>query len=161
MANTSAPFALGSKGLTAYNTVYSVNLGRTYVVDGRVLKLIKTSAALASCAKQVAVDSGTTTNNNTVAAVSAAANHRFLGLFHTSQVDLASGDFALVIAAGVATAICGAATTAGNALITAATGRLTNDGGAYTAATMAQGVAVALQTQTTGNDVAVQVLYRA
>lgn len=161
MSAESAPFALGSSGLAAYSTSYTTNLGRVYVINGRQLKLIKTSAALATIPKQVAVDAGTTTFTNTCAAVSAAANHRFLGIFDTTQVDLASGDFALVIAGGMATAVCGAATTAGNALVTAATGRLTDTSGTYAANALGQAVAIALQTQTTGNDVAVQVLYRA
>lgn len=159
MASFNSPIGLASKGL-ATNASLSANLGRIYVQDGLILKLVKTSAALTSIAKQAAVDSGTTVLTNTVAAVTSAATHRFLGLFPVGQIDLASGDFAMVICGGVTTAICGTATTAGNALVTGATGRLTDTSGTYAANAIAQSVAIALQTQTTGNDVAVQVSYR-
>lgn len=159
MASFNTPIGLASKGL-ATNASLNANLGRIYVQDGLILKLVKTSAALASIAKQAALDAGATTFTNTIASVTAGATHRFLGLFPVGQVDLASGDYCMVVCGGMTTAVCGAATTAGNALITAATGRLTNDGGVYAATSIAQGVAVALATQTTGNDVAVQVLYR-
>ena len=159
MASFNTPIGLASKGL-ATNASLSANLGRIYVQDGLILKLVKTSAALTGIAKQAALDAGATTFTNTVASVTAGATHRFLGLFPVGQIDLASGDFAMVVCGGVTTGVCGAATTAGNALNTAATGRLTNDSGAYTAATCAQAVGIALQTQTTGNDVAVQIAYR-
>lgn len=159
MASFNTPIGLASKGL-ATNASLNANLGRIYVQDGLILKLVKTSAALASIAKQAALDAGATTFTNTIATVTAGATHRFLGLFPVGQVDLASGDYCMVVCGGMTTAVCGAATTAGSALTTAATGRLTNDGGVYAATSIAQGVAVALATQTTGNDVAVQVLYR-
>jgi hypothetical protein len=159
MASFNTPIGLASKGL-ATNASLNACLGRIYVQDGLILKLVKTSAALASIAKQAALDAGSTTFTNTIATVTAGATHRFLGLFPVGQVDLASGDYCMVVCGGMTTAVCGAATTAGNALITAATGRLTNDSGTYSAATCAQAVAFALQTQTTGNDVAVQVAYR-
>lgn len=149
--------APGSKGLAAYAATYASNLGKTWVQDGVTYRLIKTSAALTSCAKQAALDSGTTTQNWTVAAVTSAATHRCAGFFPVGQVDLASGDFALVVISGQTTAICGTATTAGNGLVTGATGRVTDTSGTYAANAIPQCVAKAMQTQTTGNDVIVVV----
>lgn len=149
--------APGSKGLAAYASTYNGSLGKTWVQDGVTYRLIKTSAALTSCAKQAALDSGTTTQSFTVATVTSAATHRCAGFFPVGQVDLASGDYALVVISGQTTAICGTAATAGNGLVTAATGRVTDTSGTYAASAIPQCVAKAMQTQTTGNDVIVVV----
>ena len=149
--------APGSKGLAAYDSVYKGSLGKTWVQDGVTYRLIKTSAALASCAKQAALDSGTTTQNWIVATVTAAATHRCAGFFPVGQVDLAAGDYALVVISGQTTAICGTAATAGNGLVTGATGRVTDTSGVYAANAIPQCVAKAMATATTGNDVIVVV----
>lgn len=149
--------APGSKALAAYATTYNGSLGKTWVQDGVTYRLIKTSAALASCAKQAVLDSGTTTQNWTIATVTSAATHRCAGFLPVGQVDLASGDFALVVISGQTTAICGTATTAGNGLVTAATGRVTDTSGTYAANAIPQYIGKAMQTQTTGNDVIIVV----
>jgi len=161
MANYTLPIGVASKGLAANSATLTALLGKIFLGDGVWYKVIKTSAALTSVATQACVDSGTTTFNNTVAAVTSAATHRFLGLFPVGQVDLANGDFAMTIVGGMATATTGAAATAGNALVTAASGRLTDASATYAANAISQAVAIALQTNTTGNAIAVQVLYRA
>ncbi len=157
MAATTPPFTPGQKGTAAYANIYERNLGRQWLWNGRRVKLVKTSAALTSIAKQAALDSGTTTLNHTIAAVTSAATHRCAGFFVSNQVDLASGDYCLVIVQGETTAVCGTATTAGNALVTGASGRVTDTSGTYAASAIGQCVGKALQTQTTGNDVAIMV----
>lgn len=149
--------APGGKGLAAYASTYNGSLGKTWVQDGVTYRLIKTSAALASCAKQAALDAGTTSLNYTIATVTSAASHRVAGFFPVGQVDLASGDFALVVISGPTTAICGTACTAGNGLVTGATGRVTDTSGTYAATAIPQYIGKAMATATTGNDVLINV----
>lgn len=158
MANYNPPFAPADKASASIANQCEVNLGKTYEVNGVRYRLIKASATLASCAKQAALDSGTTTLNHTIAAVTSAATHRVAGFFPVGQVDLVSGDYALVVISGPTTAVCGTATTAGNGLVTGATGRVTDTSGTYAANAFGQLVGRALQTQTTGNDVAIVVM---
>jgi hypothetical protein len=155
MANYNPPFAPGDKASAAIANQCEVNLGKTYEVNGVRYRLIKASATLTGVAKQAALDSGTTTLNHTIAAVTSAATHRVAGFFPVGQVDLVSGDYALVVIQGPTTAVCGTATTAGNGLVTGATGRVTDTSGTYAANAFGQLVGRALQTQTTGNDVAI------
>lgn len=159
MANYTVPFGVASRGLATNSAVYNALLGKIFLADGVWYKVIKTSAALTSVAKQAALDSGTTTFNNTIAAVTSAATHRVAGLFPVGQVDLANGDFAMVVCGGMTTGVCGTATTAGNGLVTGASGRVTDTSGTYAANAFGQLVGVALQSQTTGNDVAIRVAY--
>lgn len=159
MASFNTPIGLATKGL-AVNASLAASLGRVYVQDGMILKLVRTSAALTAIAKQAAVDAGSTTFTNTIAAVSSGATHRFLGLFPVGQVDLASGDYCMVVCGGMTTGVASTTTTAGNSVTTAATGRLLDSSGTYGNNSISQAVGVALASVANGVDVPVQLLYR-
>ena len=114
--------APGGKGLAAYNTLYSVNLGRIYEIDGAHWRLVKTSTSLTSCGRFAvvsAVSGGLPTY--AVTTTTTANNVLVTGVLHADQVDLASGDFCLVQVSGYAEVVSAAAIGAKGAITTSTT----------------------------------------
>lgn len=128
MSASSPPFQPGEKGLAAYDTEYSVNLGKKWTVDGNDWVMCKTGGALTSCGNftlVTAVSSGLPTF--VVNTTTTASEQLLAGVLHTDQVDLASGDFCLVQVSGHCNTISAAAITSDAAIGTSTTAGKVDD----------------------------------
>lgn len=128
MASMTVPFATGSSALAAYSTVLSVNLGRMWIVNGAAWRLVKAAAALTTMGRAVVVSAlsgGLPTFS--VNTTTTADNHLVVGVFPSNQVDLASGDFALVQCSGYGEVISAAAIADGAAVGTSTTAKKCDD----------------------------------
>lgn len=117
MSATSPPFTPGGKALAATTNaaaLYGANLGKRWTVDGADYVLVKAAAALTSMGRAV-VASATSGGLPTyiVNTTTTAFDPYAVGVFRSDQVDLASGDFALVQVSGYAEVISAAAIAAG------------------------------------------------
>lgn len=128
MSASSPPIAPGSKGLAAYDSVYEVNLGKKWTVDGNDWRLCKTGGALTSCgsfALVTAVSSGLPTY--VVNTTTTASEQLIVGVLHEDQVDLASGDYCMVQCSGYCNTISAAAIASDAAIGTSTTAGKVDD----------------------------------
>lgn len=131
MSATTNPTGLipGEKASAAFTSLYSVNLGRVYTINGNRWKIVKALGTLATMGRAVVVASAAVTGiPNTTATTGTTANDVLvLGVCHSSQVDLVAGDIFLVQGSGYAEVISAAAIAASVAIGTSTTAKKCDD----------------------------------
>jgi hypothetical protein len=131
MASNTNPLGIapGEKGLAANGTLYASNLGRIYTIDGNRWKIVKAAGALTTMGRAtVAASSASSGIPTNVATTSTTASDPLvLGVCHSSQVDLATGDYFLVQGSGYAEVISAAAIAVGVAVGCSTTAKKVDD----------------------------------
>ena len=130
MSATSNPLGLspGDKASSTYADLYDVNLGRVYLIDGKRWMIVKATGALTTMGRAVvasATSGGLPTYS--VSTTTTAADPYVIGVCHSSQVDLAAGDYFLVQGSGYAEVISAAAIAAGVAVGASTTAKKCDD----------------------------------
>lgn len=128
-ANTnSLGISPGEKGLAANGTLYASNLGRIYTINGARWMVVKAAGALTTMGRAV-VASATTGGLPTyiVSTTTTASDPYTIGVCHSSQVDLAAGDYFLVQGSGFAEVISAAAIATSVAIGASATAKKCDD----------------------------------
>lgn len=147
MAAWLPPIAPGS---TSTDASLAADLGRVTQLGTNMWRLVKSSTALAAAtiASTMVKDTSTTGVLNWITgAVASGASSRILGFVPANQVAVASGGYFLVQLTGVVQATSGGST-AGDAQVTAAGGKLVDVSATYAATTNANICAVCLETAT-------------
>lgn len=102
--------APGEKGLAANGTSYAQALGQTYVINGNTWRVVKAAGTLTTMGRALVVSAMSGGLPTFVATTSTTANDfNWVGICHSTQVDLAVGDYFLVQCGGYAEIISAAA----------------------------------------------------
>lgn len=130
MSSDTNPLGLspGEKGLAAYSNLYTPNLGRIYTINGARWMIVKATGALTTMGRALvasATSGGLPTYS--VSTTTTAADNYAIGVCHSSQVDLAAGDFFLVQGSGYAEVISAAAIAANVAIGSSTTAKKCDD----------------------------------
>lgn len=100
----------GAVGLAANGTTYAGSLGQTYVISGNTWRVVKAAGALTTMGRALVVSAMSGGLPTFVATTSTTANDfNWVGICHSSQGDLAAGDYFLVQCGGYAEIISAAA----------------------------------------------------
>jgi hypothetical protein len=132
MSANNAPFALGSSGLAANAATYSVNLGRQWMINGAMWRLLKAATAKTAAEARYspfvsAVSGGLPTY--VVDTTTGAGSYLGAGFGKSDQVALAAGDFFLGQTSGYGEATSAAAIAAGAMIGTSTTAGKIDDAG--------------------------------
>ena len=151
MASTTNPLGIspGGSASSTFGDLYESNLGKIYDIDGNRWKIVKASGALTSMGRALVASAGSSgLPTNIVTTTTTAANPLAIGFCHSSQVDLADGDYFLVQGSGYGEGISAAAIAAGAAVGASTTAKKIDD------ATMTAGgtVAVALESASAADE---------
>lgn len=132
MSANNAPFALGSSGLAANASVYATNLGRQWMINGAMWRLVK--AATAKTAAEARYSPFVTTlvsgaPSYLADTTTGAGSYLGVGFGKSDQVALSASDFFLVQTSGYAEATSADAIAAGAMIGTSTTAGKIDDAG--------------------------------
>lgn len=119
----------GGSASASFSNLYTPMLGRIYTIDGNRWKIVKAAGALTTMGRAVVVASSASSGipTSVVTTTTTANDPLAVGVCHSSQVDLASGDFFLVQGSGYAEVISAAAIAASVAIGTSTTAKKCDD----------------------------------
>lgn len=130
MSATSNPLGLtpGQVASASYADLYDVNLGRIYTINGARWMIVKAAGALTTMGRAIvasATSGGLPTY--TVSTTTTANDPYVVGVCHSSQVDIAAGEYFLVQGSGFAEIISAAAIAASVAIGSSTTAKKGDD----------------------------------
>jgi hypothetical protein len=128
-ANTNAlGISPGGSASASFSTLYTPMLGRIYTINGARWMVVKATGALTTMGRAIvasATSGGLPTYS--VSTTTTANDPYVIGVCHSSQVDLAAGDFFLVQGSGFAEIISAAAIAASVAIGSSTTAKKGDD----------------------------------